>query len=254
MYPELFHFAHLTIYTYAFLIGLGSLVAALYTKYQAKKDLGINSLPNHFFYFLFVMGFIGGKIFFYIENPRMYIQNPDLILKNFSNGFVFYGSFLFIIPSLIWYLKKMNISLWPMLDILAITTTIVHSIGRLGCFFGGCCYGKPTNGITGIEFPATHGVSVHPTQLYESAGIILIMFLLFQLKKHQKFPGQLFLTYTILYALLRPVIEIFRGDNRGFILNGYLSHSQFIAGLIMLISGYLLIKLKNKNYYYEKLH
>ena len=254
MYPELFHFAHLTIYTYAFLIGLGTLAAVIYTKIQAKKDFDNISLPYSFFYLIFIMGFIGGKIFFYLENPKLYINDPGLLLKNFSGGFVFYGSFIFIIPAVIWYLKKKHISFWPMLDILAITTTIVHSIGRLGCFFGGCCYGKPTDSFTGMVFPGTHGTAVHPTQLYESLGVLAIMIILLQLKKRSHFPGQIFLTYTILYAVLRQIIELFRGDERGFIIEGYLSHSQFISLLIIALSGYLIFKLKHKNYSYETLH
>ncbi len=254
MYPELFHFAHLTIYTYAFLIGLGILVAVIYTKWQAKKDFNKLVLPMDFFYLIFIMGFLGGKIFFYLENPSRYLETPSLLLDNFSGGFVFYGSFLFIIPVIIWYLKIRQISVWPMLDILAITTTIVHAIGRLGCFFGGCCYGKPTEAITGVVFPTTKGIAVHPTQLYESLGVFLIMIILLQLKKKPHFPGQIFLTYTILYAVLRQVIELYRGDPRGFIIEGYLSHSQFISMGIILLSTYMLYKLKFKNYTYEKLH
>jgi len=254
MYPELFHFAHLTIYTYAFLIGLGTLVAVLYTKWQAKKDFNKLILPMHFFYLIFIMGFLGGKIFYFLENPSKYLENPSLLLNIFSGGYVFYGSYLFILPFIFWYLIKNKIEIWPMLDILAITTTIAHSIGRLGCFFGGCCYGKPTDAITGIVFPTTHGTAVHPTQLYESLGVFLIMYVLFRLKKRPHFAGQIFLVYLISYAFLRQIIELYRGDVRGFIIEGYLSHSQLISMIIIAVSSIIYFKLKFKNYTYEKLH
>ncbi len=239
MYPELFHLGKITVYTYAFLIVIGSLVAAIYTKWRVNKELGIVNLSNNFFYFIFIAGFVGGKLFYYLERPKYFFNNPQAILHNFSGGFVFYGSFLTIVPLLILYLKKQKIPLLPMLDILAITTLIVHALGRLGCFFGGCCYGKPTDAVTGMVFPSTYGKAVHPTQLYEVLVLLIIMSILFFIKKRQQFKGQLFIIYLILYAIARNILELFRGDQRGYIIKDYLSHSQFI-GILIIISGFML--------------
>ncbi|PHR73190.1 MAG: prolipoprotein diacylglyceryl transferase [Lutibacter sp.] len=246
MHPELFHIGNITIYTYAFCIVVGTLVASIYTKWRAKKELGIINLSNNFFYLIFIAGFVGGKLFFYLEKPIYYFKNPTLMLDNFSGGFVFYGSFVTIILMLIWYLKKYKIPVLPMLDVLAITTTIVHVIGRMGCFFAGCCYGKPTTLFTGMVFPDTNSVYVHPSQLYEIISLLIIMTILLQVKKKQQFKGQLFLTYLMLYAIIRGFLEIFRGDKRAFIIDGVLSHSQFIAVLILIISLLLYQKTKNK--------
>lgn len=252
MHPELFHIGNITIYSYAFLIVLGTVVASIYTKWRSKKELGIVDLSNTFFYFIFIAGFIGGKIFFYLEKPSYYLYNPKMMLANFSGGFVFYGSFIFIIPVVLWYLKKYRIPILPMLDILAITTLIVHSVGRLGCFFGGCCYGKPTTGVTGIVFPTSHGVAVHPTQLYEITALLFIMVVLLFIKKKQHFKGQLFLLYIAFYAVVRNVLELFRGDKRGFIIPNYLSHSQFIGLILLIIVSYFYIKLNKKNQLIKK--
>ncbi|HIP37736.1 MAG TPA: prolipoprotein diacylglyceryl transferase [Crocinitomix sp.] len=246
MYPELFHIGSITIYTYAILIVLGTLVASIYTKWRAKEELGIKNLSNNFIYLIFIAGFVGGKVFFYLQRPVYYFNNSELMLNNFSGGFVFYGSFIIIIPVVIWYLKKYKIPILPMLDILAITTLIVHSIGRLGCFFGGCCYGKPTNSLLGLVFPTTHGEQVHPTQLYEITALLLIMGIILLLKKRQQFKGQLFLTYIILYAIARSVLELYRGDKRGFIIDDILSHSQFIGIILIAITTFIYYKMKNK--------
>jgi phosphatidylglycerol:prolipoprotein diacylglycerol transferase len=135
-----------------------------------------------------------------------------------------------------------------MLDILAITTLIVHSIGRLGCFFGGCCYGKPTNSFTGVIFPKTHGTAVHPTQLYEISALLIIMGILLYIKKQQQFKGQLFLLYLIFYAIARNILELFRGDKRGYIIDGVLSHSQFIGIILILITLFIYRKIKHKQF------
>ncbi len=259
MYPQLFTFhlpeflsnflniQEVTIYTYAFCIASGTLVAALYTKWRAKKEMNIVYLPNSFFYLIFIAGFIGGKLFYYLEKPLYFLNNPHLMLNNFSGGFVFYGSFITIIPFVIWYLKKHKISVLPMLDILAITTLIVHSIGRIGCFNAGCCYGGPTDSSFGMVFPTTHNTIVHPTQLYEAAILIILIISLLILKKRQQFNGQIFLLYLSSYAVSRSILELFRGDKRGFIIENWISHSQFIAILILCTTTILYIKLKTKN-------
>lgn len=253
MHPELFSFhfpfntQEITVYTYAFCIVLGTLIASLYTKYTAKKDLGINKLPNSFFYIIFIAGFIGGKLFYYLEKPFFFWNNPNLLLDNFSGGFVFYGSFITIVPIVIWYLKKQKIAVLPMLDILGITTLIVHAIGRIGCFNAGCCYGSPTNSSFGIVFPTTNNIAVHPTQLYEASALILLAVALLIIKKHQQFNGQIFLLYISFYAISRSVLELFRGDNRGYIIENWVSHSQFIAILILITALTFYLKLKTIN-------
>lgn len=232
---NLFHVKLVTIYTYAFCIAIGTLVATLYTKWSAKKDLGID-LSNSFFYLIFTAGFVGGKLFYYLEKPVFYFNNPSLLLDNFSGGFVFYGSFVTCIPTVIWYLNKKKISVLPMLDILAITTLIAHSLGRIGCFFAGCCYGLPTKNSFGIIFPNSNGIAVHPTQLYEAIILFYLMLFLLIIKKYKSFNGQVFMLYLTIYAISRCVLELFRGDKRGYIIDNYLSHAQFIALLLLLIS------------------
>ncbi|GGG43427.1 prolipoprotein diacylglyceryl transferase [Bizionia arctica] len=259
MHPELFQFSlpeflsnifgvsDITVYTYAFLIALGTLVAAQYTKWSAKRELGVVNLPNAFFYYIFIAGFIGGKLFYYLQDPKLYLKNPSLLLDNFSGGFVFYGSFVIIIPYVFWYLKRYKLPVLPMLDILAITTTIVHAIGRLGCFTAGCCYGSPTDSRFGIIFPTTHNMSVHPTQLYEVGMLVFIMLFLLVIKKSQQFNGQIFFIYLMLYALGRGVLEFFRGDERGFIIDDKLSHSQFIGLCIIMLATYFYYKFYKQN-------
>jgi phosphatidylglycerol:prolipoprotein diacylglycerol transferase len=255
MYPELFRLSfpeflsqlfgvsYISIYTYACLIAFGTFIAVIYVKYTAHKELGITKLSNSFFYTIFLAGFIGGKLFYYLQNPLDYIENPQLILDNISGGFVFYGSFVTIIPFIIWYLKRQQLPVLPMLDIFAITTTIIHAIGRLGCFAAGCCYGAHTQSRFGVTFPNTHGISVHATQLYEASMLLVLMCFLLVLKRKKQFQGQVFLIYMMLYALGRAILEFFRGDDRGFVIKDILSHSQLIALCLMTVAVYIYYKL-----------
>ena len=244
-FATLFHTKWLIIYTYAFCIVLGIILGTLYTKWNARKTLGVE-LPNTFIYLIFSAGFIGGKIFYFIENPSYFWNHLSLLLNIFSGGFVFYGSFVTIIFVVIWYLKKHNIEVLPMLDILAITTIILQILGRTGCFFAGCCYGLPTNSAFGVVFPASNHLTVHPTQLYEVFILLLIVTFLLIINIHKQFQGQIFLLYISLYGICRIILEFFRGDTRGFIIKDTLSHSQFIATIILLIALLFYKKLKQK--------
>jgi phosphatidylglycerol:prolipoprotein diacylglycerol transferase len=96
-------------------------------------------------------------------------------------------------------------------------------------------------------FPTTNNIAVHPTQLYEASILILIALALLIIKKRQQFKGQLFLLYISFYAVARSILELFRGDKRGYIIDNYLSHSQFIALLILIVTLLFYKKLKSKN-------
>ncbi len=244
----------ITIYTYGFLIALGAVLAFIYTGYQAKKQYNVSwETTQWLITLLIIAAVVGGKIFIFFEDPSGYLQHPGKLLDNFANGFVFYGSFIFAIPTMLWFFRHYKLPTLGMLDIIAGTTLIVHGTGRLGCFMAGCCYGVPTDGFISVTFTDPHCVAeplntpLHPTQLYSSLMIFTILAFILFMKKRKKFEGQLFLTYLMLYAVGRSIIEIFRGDlSRGFVIDGVLSNSQLIAGLFFLVALYFYIKLSKK--------
>lgn len=246
MYPILFEIGGISVYSYGFMIALGVIVAVAYMAWQGKKDVGLTfDQANSLFLLIFIAAFIGGKVFLIFENPAHYLSNPMKLLA--GSGFVFYGSFLFAVPTMLWYFKKEKLPVYKMLDVMAIVTCLVHMFGRLGCFLAGCCHGKPTESSLGIIFtnPSCQAqplnTPLYPTQLMEAGFIFLVMIVLLIVKKnYQRFYGQLFLLYMMLYAVGRSVLEIFRGDiKRGFIIKDYVSNSQFIALLILV--GVLLL-------------
>ncbi len=266
MHPILFRFdtpeflqglfpSAITIYTYGALIALGAVVAGIYTGRQAKKEIGLPYYEtNNMVVIILVAAFVGGKLFFYFENPQFYFGNPVNMIKSPGKGFVFYGSLIFSLVSIIIFFKIKKIPMLKMLDIIAITTCIVHFFGRLGCFNAGCCYGHMHDGLFSVVFTdpvcmaKPLNTPLHPTQLYSAGAILIIMVLLFYMKSIKTFHGQIILMYIMLYSFARAIIEIFRGDLvRGFIIDSYLSHSQFIALILFVIAVYFYLKLrKNK--------
>ncbi len=238
----------LIIYSYGALIFLGAILASSFLTIQLKRKFGIKSDDSLNLVIGIILGaIIGGKAFLYFENPSFFNENPSAIFSN--SGFVFYGSLIVSLSVVWWFIKKYKLALWPFLDIIAITTLIVHFFGRLGCFLAGCCHGIPYDGIFSVIFSDPHCAAdplhtpLHPTQLYSAFMLLTILVFLFLIKKIQRFDGQIFLLYLMFYSIGRSIIEEFRGDEeRGFVFDGFLSHSQLIALILLIISLYFYIK------------
>lgn len=249
MHPILFKIGSVTVYTYGFCIAVGAILGFYYMYREGKKRYGISfDQSNNLFILLILAGIIGGKLFMIFEDPSYYFSNPRKLIS--GSGFVFYGSLLLTIPVMLWYFKKIKAPVLGMLDVMAIVTCIVHGCGRIGCFMAGCCYGIPTDSFIGVIFSDPYcqaeplNTPLHPTQLYEATMIFSIMTFLLIRQAKKKFDGQIFLTYLMLYAFGRGIIELLRGDlQRGFVIEGILSNSQFISLLVIALAAYFYVRL-----------
>ena len=243
MHPIIFQIGSFTLYSYGLTIVFGILAGMAYLWAAGKRELGLTfDQVNGLFLWIFLAAVVGGKLFLVFEDPSGYLRDPVALLS--GSGFVFYGSFLLAIPVMWIFFKRHKLPAYQMLDIMAITTCLVHMFGRLGCFLAGCCYGKPTDSAMGVVFTDSVcyaeplDTPLYPTQLMEAGYILAVMIVLFVLKRRRRFYGQLFLSYLMLYAFGRFVLEFFRGDvGRGFLIEGYISHSQFIALTVAVVGA-----------------
>ncbi|MHC1712428.1 MAG: prolipoprotein diacylglyceryl transferase [Solidesulfovibrio sp.] len=165
-----------------------------------------------------------------------------------TGGLVFYGGALAILWGMRLGCRLWGLSPWPLLDAACRFAPLGHAFGRLGCFFGGCCFGAPTDSCLGLRFPAgspaflqhrTEGLlasdavaslPVHPSQFYETVGNLLLFALLLAVSKRPGGlrPGRTTTLYLLGYALLRFCLEFLRGDGIRGIYCG-LSTSQYVA-------------------------
>lgn len=175
------------------------------------------------------------------------------MLQDLGNGFVFYGSLLLVVPTLYILLRRKKIPFWPFMDGVAFAGPILHSFGRLGCFLAGCCHGKVCDNSLGVFFSHPQSAAdiknlpLYPTQLFDIAINLFTLLVVYVISKKQKFSGQLFLIYIMLYAFGRAINEHFRGDEeRGFVFGGMLTYSQLIAILLLVFSSVLWFILQRK--------
>jgi phosphatidylglycerol:prolipoprotein diacylglycerol transferase len=145
-----------------------------------------------------------------------------------ESGYVWYGGLLGALgAAVVYFRRRPKLSGWLYADTFAPAIVAGASIGRIGCFLAGCCYGKPTALPWGVRFPDLPG-PVHPTQLYDSAAALLLFLLLGWRYPRRRFDGENIALLLIGYSALRAMTEAFRGDSdRGGI--GPLSTSQLIS-------------------------
>jgi len=156
-----------------------------------------------------------------------------------NGGLAWQGGFIFGFASGLWYVRKKKLALLTILDLVAPYIALGQAIGRIGCFFNGCCYGREVS--WGIYFP-THQAQLHPTQLYSATGLFVIFLLLKNVRRRLKTPGLLLVLYLMLASQLRFVIEFFRADNIetawGLTVFQFVSLGLFCLGVVI----FLLIK------------
>lgn len=239
MYPVLFDLGQFTIGTYGLFYAIGFLLALRLAVGYARRDeippgrivdLGIVTL---------IAGFIGAKLLLYVLDAGYYLKNPMQMLYNLRSAGVFYGGFALALLAALWYIRRHRLPLGRVFDLAAPALALGQGVGRIGCFAAGCCYGTSCDLPWAVTFTnarafeltgAPLGVALHPSQLYHALANFFVLAVTMVAMRKRRFDGQVFWIYILVYALLRAVVEMFRGDTaRGLFFGGALSTSQMIA-------------------------
>lgn len=245
MYPVLFKIGYITIYTYGVFIASAFLLATFLAAMEGKR-VGIDPQKIHdICFYILLSAIVGSRALFVIVNYKDFTNNPLKIIAIWEGGLVFYGGMVMAVGVVIYYLKRNKMDIWKTADVLAPFAAVGQAVGRWGCFFAGCCYGRPTSLPWGITFTnklslAPIGIPLHPAQIYSSINGIIIFIILMRLRLRKRFNGQIFWSYGILYSILRYILELFRGDERGYVIKNLVSTSQFISILFFITSIYML--------------
>lgn len=131
-----------------------------------------------------------------------------------------FGALLLAVGAGIAYCVSQRLVLGPVGDTFAPSMALGTAIGRVGCFFAGCCFGTP------CDLPWAHG-GRHPAQLYESLGALLLFVLVLAARRLRRVPGEAFLGFGVGYGLLRFALEFLRDDTSP--VSGGLTLHQWIA-------------------------
>jgi phosphatidylglycerol:prolipoprotein diacylglycerol transferase len=174
-------------------------------------------------------------------SSKAHLSGCTAVLRFWEGGLVFYGGAIGAGLVILMFCRSEGWSFWRLGDLAAPTLALGHALGRVGCFFAGCCFGKVCHVPWAASFPpgsvayqdlqaigvigtgAARTPPLHPTQIYEAVGELGIFIVLLLVRRRGQVgeadaahgarrPGGLILLYAASYAALRFVVEIFRGD------------------------------------------
>jgi phosphatidylglycerol:prolipoprotein diacylglycerol transferase len=255
MYPILFEIGGFPVYTYGVLLAAAYLLGLQFALVRARArgldatrvmDLGI---------WVIISALVGAKLLLLVVEFDTFRQNPRELVTLLRSGGVFYGGLIMAVAVAIWYMRRHRLPVWGVSDAFAPGIALGHVIGRMGCFFAGCCFGRATDVPWSVTFRNEYAaqnvgtplnVPIHPTQLYEAGAELIILGLLLVLeRKWRPFAGRTFWSYMLLYGITRFFIEFYRGDARGMILD--LSTSQFVSVILVPVSIVMLIVLSRRS-------
>ena len=253
MHPILLQVGSLKLYTYGLFVALGFITAIWFTKRNAKFYGVPDQIVSDLFFTVLISAIAGARILYVLINLNAYKDNLLDVFKIWNGGLVFFGGFLGGALGAIIFLKIKKMDIWKTADVIAPGLALGHSVGRFGCLFAGCCYGKPSDLSIALTFTnpdslAPLNVPLQPTQLYMIASNFILFLILLAIQRRKSFNGMVFLSYIMLYSLFRSIIEFFRGDFRGNFIFDFLSLSQGIGLLVSCVALiFMIIKLRARH-------
>ena len=246
--PSILEIGFLKIQYYAVTWLLSAILIYLFlSKNKIITEIGLTKEDVNdmvFLYGLFFGAMCGGRIgYMFFYGTDQLISNPLSIFYIWQGGLSFHGGLLGVIISLLIFCKRKGVEFLRLMDGVALSMPIGLGLVRIGNFLNGELYGKSTNGEWGFIFPTDpFGLLRHPSQLYESFGEGLILFLvLLLISRLSKVTGVVSSSFLIFYGLIRFIIEFYRQPDAhiGYIAFDSLSMGQILC-LPMILIGIIM--------------
>ena len=178
------------------------------------------------------VGIIGGaKILSYLLSYSKLKNEFNFISLGLTSYGAVFGALIFIILFCLQFKKSIKDTLFMFIT----SMPLMYSIGKIGCFLVGCCYGIKYNGIFKIMYKysseAPNNVYLFPVQLLETIVFLIIFIYLIMQHKKNKFNLKTLGIAFILCGFSKFILDYFR-----------MSHTQLfsfnqIVSLLFVIIG-----------------
>lgn len=255
--PELFHLFGYPVPPYGFMLALSFLLGIGLAALRARRD-GLNPHAVLDAGLLIILGVgLGSRLYYALLHLEEFDGN---LLKAFDpfreggvgSGLVMYGGLVGGILAGFLYFRVKKLSFPRYADAIAPSIALGVCLTRIGCFLHGCCYGKAWEGPLAVSFPASspagrfqegiQAAGLHPSQLYESVGGLLLFALVMTGgRAWRRWEGLQFYGVITLYAVLRFLVELTRHFEPGERL-GPLTHNQVVCVVLFAIFGGLALR------------
>ena len=266
MSPTVLSVSIFDFHAYTVGIAIAFLVCVLLVmkqNYKLKAPYPITPIAG---LWIFFGAFVGARAYHIVQYGEL--SNLYRAVFIWEAGLVYYGGLLGGIAGCALYLKLLRVPLLPVADMALPYLALGGAIVRVGCFFNGCCWGQPTTMPWGVTFPlgsyahdqhllggliasASEGpLPVHPTQVYNSVGLLLMFFVMrFVYKRiwkegvvpEKRYLGVVMMLYPLLYGVSRFTTEAFRGDSTRSVFTMTVSQAVSL-GLFLVGLGYFVVR------------
>lgn len=252
--PEIFNYS---IATYDLILISGVIIMMFYIAYRFDTNDGFSRKETNRLLILIIISLLSALLVSFLADGLFHsIKEGELTFGslNFLSGLI--GGFVTFLVLMKYFYTYENKDMKKILNTIIVGVVLAHAIGRLGCFFAGCCFGIPTDSFLGVTFPHGHAhllypdTAVFPTQLFESAFLFVLFF---AMNTITTFKNRTVEVYLIGYGIWRISIEFIRGDDRGELFNLFQTDynvfptpAQLISLFMVLFGVYLIYKRKTE--------
>ncbi len=234
MWPELFTIAGFPLRSFGFFVAMGFLVGVqvagwLSKRYGSDPEHDAQRIPDVSWSVLIGV-IVGARLAFVLVNLGYYLEHPIEIIQIWQGGLVMYGGMILALVLGIRKARQLGMQVWQTADYSLAAAFLGQAIGRIGCIMVGDDYGKVVADTAGggtpwyaVRFPnplpegsafppELAGLAVYATQPFMTVKALALFGLGMWLLPRRKFNGQVTCVLLMGYAVLRSIVELFRGD------------------------------------------
>jgi phosphatidylglycerol:prolipoprotein diacylglycerol transferase len=227
MYPILFKSGDFELRTFGLLMVVGFLVAILWVGRRAsQRGIPKDQVIDISFWTL-LAGILGARIGYILQEWPYYRTRLGEVFSIKFEGLTSFGGFILGGLVVLLWSRKNRMPTVQILDLIALPALAAHAIGRIGCFFNGCCYGVPCPPPLGVHFHGLIGTH-HPAQLYDMAMTVVGVLALSRLERRPSWlPGYSIAGFFIVYGVSRFIYEFWRAGSPAEVQAGIASSTYW---------------------------
>ncbi len=236
----------MTVYPLFALLGIISAYLLIllrgYPQYRKQYHLGILNRRDitRAFSSALLGVLIGARIGYIFFHWSYYASDLIRMFFIWEGGLIFHGGLAGGLAASWIYCRLAGRPWLELLDFSAAPLAFGYALGRIGCFFNGCCAGTPTDLPWAMVFPFFGEATRHPAQLYSAASALLLFLILDRVYQRNRGRGFTFSLFLILHGIYRGSMEFIRVEPT--VAFG-LTHGQLFSAIMILTGGFLLRKI-----------
>lgn len=216
--------------------------AGLFVAYKNSKSLNLNKEGSIVLFVYILLGIVyGAKYFSFLSNYQKY----DGVFDFWKVGLSSYGAVIGILLMLFIYSRQFKKKFIDLIYIFSSSIPLMYGIGKLGCFFAGCCYGMKYSGPFSVVYNYSNsvikGVELFPVQLLEAVIFISIFIYINNKSKNKKVDKIIVIGQTfVISGVAKFLLEYFRFNT----MSSLLSINQLVS-ILFIFMGLIFLFYKN---------